>query len=110
MLFNFEGTYSQRKCSDYSEEDTPVPIPNTVVKPFSADDTWWEAAWESRTQPVFWSHGQAVKTSPFHGGNPGSSPGGVTIRKGIVRFPFYISDICADVVELTDTQDLGSCA
>ena len=23
-------------------------------------------------------HGQAVKTSPFHGGNPGSSPGGVT--------------------------------
>ncbi len=26
-------------------------------------------------------HGQAVKTSPFHGGNPGSSPGGVTKRK-----------------------------
>ena len=24
-------------------------------------------------------HGQAVKTSPFHGGNPGSNPGGVTI-------------------------------
>ena len=24
-------------------------------------------------------HGQAVKTSPFHGGIPGSSPGGVTI-------------------------------
>ena len=23
-------------------------------------------------------HGQAVKTSPFHGGNPGSNPGGVT--------------------------------
>ena len=27
-----------------------------------------------------WPHGQAVKTSPFHGGIPGSSPGGVTIR------------------------------
>jgi hypothetical protein len=26
----------------------------------------------------FWPHGQAVKTSPFHGGNPGSIPGGVT--------------------------------
>ena len=26
-----------------------------------------------------WPHGQAVKTSPFHGGNPGSIPGGVTI-------------------------------
>ena len=24
-------------------------------------------------------HGQAVKTSPFHGGNPGSNPGEVTI-------------------------------
>ena len=24
-----------------------------------------------------WLHGQAVKTSPFHGGNPGSIPGGV---------------------------------
>ena len=27
---------------------------------------------------TFWPDGQAVKTSPFHGGNPGSSPGGVT--------------------------------
>ena len=27
----------------------------------------------------FRPHGQAVKTSPFHGGNPGSNPGGVTI-------------------------------
>ena len=25
-----------------------------------------------------WLHGQAVKTPPFHGGNPGSIPGGVT--------------------------------
>ena len=24
---------------DYSEEETPVPIPNTEVKVFSADDT-----------------------------------------------------------------------
>ena len=26
-------------------------------------------------------HGQAVKTPPFHGGIPGSNPGGVTIWK-----------------------------
>ena len=26
-------------------------------------------------------HGQAVKTSPFHGGNPGSIPGGVTKKQ-----------------------------
>ena len=36
---------------DYSEEDTPVPIPNTEVKLFSADDTWRETARESRTSP-----------------------------------------------------------
>ncbi len=37
---------------DYSEEATPVPISNTEVKLLSADDTWREAAWESRTLPV----------------------------------------------------------
>ena len=65
---------------DNSEEATPVPIPNTEVKLLSAEDTWWAAAWESRSSPVIFlrPHGQAVKTSPFHGGNPGSNPGGVT--------------------------------
>ena len=35
----------------YSDGDTPVPIPNTEVKLFSADGTAWETAWESRTPP-----------------------------------------------------------
>jgi hypothetical protein len=35
----------------YSEEVTPVPIPNTEVKLFSADGTAREAWWESRTPP-----------------------------------------------------------
>ena len=30
---------------------TPVPIPNTEVKPSSADGTWDESPWESRTPP-----------------------------------------------------------
>ena len=34
-----------------SKEATPVPIPNTEVKLFSADGTAWEAVWESRTLP-----------------------------------------------------------
>mgnify|MGYP001776648527 CR=1 FL=1 len=38
---------------DNSGEDTPVPIPNTAVKLPSADDTWRETAWESRSLPVF---------------------------------------------------------
>ena len=29
----------------------PVPIPNTAVKPFSADGTWLETARESRSLP-----------------------------------------------------------
>ena len=28
-----------------------------------------------------WPHGQAVKTPPFHGGNMGSSPVGVTKKR-----------------------------
>ena len=32
---------------------TPVPIPNTEVKPTSADGTWEETPWESRTPPNF---------------------------------------------------------
>ena len=43
----------KRKSGGNSEEVTPVPIPNTVVKLLSADDTWRAAAWESRTSPVF---------------------------------------------------------
>jgi hypothetical protein len=33
--------------------DTPVPIPNTAVKPARADGTWGEAPWESRSPPGF---------------------------------------------------------
>jgi hypothetical protein len=33
------------------EEATPVPIPNTEVKLFSADGTAREAEWESRSLP-----------------------------------------------------------
>ena len=58
-LFSFEGaasTFTSKErskiCGDNSEEVTPVPIPNTEVKLLSADDTWWETAWESRTLPL----------------------------------------------------------
>ena len=52
-IFSFEGTPSIWKSGDNSGEATPVPISNTEVKLLSADDTWWEAAGESRTLPVF---------------------------------------------------------
>ena len=33
--------------------DTPVPIPNTMVKTQSADGTIPETVWESRWMPVY---------------------------------------------------------
>ena len=33
-----------------------------------------------------WLHGQAVKTPPFHGGNRGSNPLGVTSFKETIEF------------------------
>ena len=32
---------------------TPVPIPNTEVKPRGAEDTWLETTWENREMPTF---------------------------------------------------------
>ena len=37
----------------YRERVTPVPIPNTEVKPLIADGTARVAVWESRTLPGF---------------------------------------------------------
>ena len=40
---------------DHGGGVTPVPIPNTAVKPSSADGTARVAWWESRTLPGFFS-------------------------------------------------------
>ena len=32
--------------------ETPVPIPNTAVKPFCAESTELDTTWEARTLPV----------------------------------------------------------
>ncbi len=68
--------YSRSISGDNSERDTPVPIPNTEVKPFSADGTWWETAWESRSLPdfpIFLSSSMA-EHSAVNRGVTGSSP------------------------------------
>ena len=43
---------------------TPVPIPNTEVKPSSADGTWAETPWESRSPPDPFLPGRAVRCRP----------------------------------------------
>ena len=53
------------------EEATPVPIPNTEVKLFSADGTAWEAVWESRTLPkIFYKPGTGYQFRVFYLFNP----------------------------------------
>src|SRR3954451_25022212 len=47
----------------HSEGETPLPIPNRVVKPLSADGTWPERAWESRSPPIY------LLSRPFVGGS-----------------------------------------
>ena len=42
---------AQHISGGYGGRDTPVPIPNTEVKPASADGTWGKTPWESRTPP-----------------------------------------------------------
>ena len=38
---------------DNNEEEIPVPMPNTEVKLFSAEDTCGLPYWENRKSPVF---------------------------------------------------------
>ena len=45
------GPNRTHDSGDYGEGDPPVPIPNTAVKPFSADGTASFSTWESRTSP-----------------------------------------------------------
>jgi hypothetical protein len=39
------------KSGNYGLEATPVPIPNTKVKLYSADGTAGEALWKSKSLP-----------------------------------------------------------
>ena len=55
-----------------SEEDPPVPIPNTEVKLFSADGTAWVTMWESRSPP-----------------NPLIKPLGEYFAKGLFAFALF---------------------
>ena len=58
----------------HSEEVPPVPIPNTVVKLFSADGTAWETVWESRSPPnSSLSPNELLLIGAFCVGSPDSS-------------------------------------
>src|ERR1700749_2007579 len=63
----------------HSERETPLPIPNRAVKPFSADGTWGATPWESRSPPVL------HRTDEFRAASNGGSSsfwGEVVLRAG----------------------------
>jgi hypothetical protein len=49
-------TISIESLGDWSDRGTPGHIPNPLVKPVSADGTWWVTAWESRSSPRDFIH------------------------------------------------------
>ena len=60
-----------------SEEGPPVPIPNTVVKLFSAENTWRAAAREDKATPTLFliaSIAQLAEHAAVNRGVTGSSP------------------------------------
>jgi hypothetical protein len=55
-----------KQFGDYGEGETPVPIPNTDVKTFSAEDTWRETSWERRSSPGEREEGpDSLESGPF---------------------------------------------
>src|SRR6267142_3649713 len=51
---------------DHTARVTPVPIPNTVVKPRRADDTARATVWERRSSPGLKSKGRSEQSDrPF---------------------------------------------
>ena len=66
---------------DFSKRVPPVLIPNTEVKPFSADGTWLVTARESRTSPDFCSSiAQPVEHAAVNRSVVGSSPTGGAMK------------------------------
>src|SRR4051794_11080769 len=61
----------------HSERETPLPIPNRAVKPLSADGTWGETSWESRSPPVLLV---AVRADNWRGLRPANSRRGLLSR------------------------------
>ena len=48
--------------------DTPVPIPNTKVKTWEADDTALETVWESRWLPDSWGYSSVGRAPALQAG------------------------------------------
>ena len=79
-LFSCQSA-SPKRLGDSSGGVTPVPIPNTEVKPSSPDGTALETGWESRPLPGFTCSSDA----------PSGSPDGASLFQG--RFSFLTPNV-----------------
>src|SRR5689334_25443261 len=60
------GPQAHKFAGGHRSRVTPVPIPNTEVKPDTADGTVWETVWESRSLPALILEGPIAKAvGPF---------------------------------------------
>jgi hypothetical protein len=55
------GTPGSKFAGGHRIRVTPVPIPNTEVKPDTADGTAWETVWESRSLPALFAKARSSK-------------------------------------------------
>ena len=76
VIKSFRNGKPFRAVGVYDGEGPPVPIPNTVVKLISAENTWREAAREDRSAPtyIFSSIAQSVEHAAVNRRVVGSSP------------------------------------
>ena len=51
--------------------ETPVHIPNTMVKTYAADDTILETVWESRWMPDLWGCSSVGRAPALQAGGQG---------------------------------------
>ena len=51
IVYLSPNTIGEMFSGNFTEGATPVPIPNTAVKPFEVDGTLVARLWESRTLP-----------------------------------------------------------
>ena len=55
-------TPGSKFAGGYRSRVTPVPIPNTEVKPDTADGTVWETVWESRSLPALFDEARRERS------------------------------------------------
>src|SRR5438270_8629697 len=75
----------RNEVGDHTAGVTPVPIPNTAVKPRRADCTARETVWESRSSPALIKAQLRNQLSLFRFGNKTKPPQTTRIEARITR-------------------------